>query len=76
MTHAEKLAQITKQRLKLRDDLKEKMKTDPTMKDSETLRLVENDISFWEKQTDHSIKGLITTLNESLGDESLGISQP
>jgi predicted type IV restriction endonuclease len=61
-----KLEQIKQARPKLRADLIEKMRTNPTMKDSETLRLVENDISFWEQQTDHSVGGLIATLNASL----------
>lgn len=61
-----KLTQINQLRLKLRYDLIQKMMTNPTMKDSETLRLVENDISFWEKQTDNSVTGLLKTLNESL----------
>lgn len=66
MTFEEKNLQITQQRLQLRANLVEKMRTNPTMKDSETLRLVENDISFWEQQTDHSVAGLIKTLNDSL----------
>ena len=61
-----KLTQINQLRLKLRYDLIQKMMTNPTMKDSETLRIVENDISFWEKQTDNSVTGLLKTLNESL----------
>lgn len=69
MTFEKKLAQINQQRLKLRADLIEKMRTKPTMKDSETLRLVENDISFWQKQTDRSVTGMIATLNESLKNE-------
>lgn len=60
-----KLDQINKLRFDLRSNLIEKMKTNPNMKDSETLRLVENDISFWESQTDYSTSGLIITLNNS-----------
>lgn len=62
----DKIAEINRLRLKLRSDLLKKMRVNPTMKDSETLRLVENDISFWEKQTDHSVVGLLKTINESL----------
>ena len=66
MSFEKKLQEINQQRLNLRDALIKKMRDDPTMKDSETLRLVENDISFWEKQTDYSVNGLINTLNKSL----------
>lgn len=66
MTFEAKCEQIKQQRIKLRNDLLNKMRTDPTMKDSETLRLVEDDISFWEKQTDHSMKGMLCTLKDSL----------
>jgi len=62
----EKIRKINEDRRKLRDELVEKMRTNPTMKDSETLRLVENDITFWEEQTDRSVSGLLKTLNESL----------
>jgi hypothetical protein len=66
MTFEAKREQIKQQRIKLRNGLLNKMRTDPTMKDSETLRLVEDDISFWEKQTDCSIKGMICTLQDSM----------
>lgn len=66
MTFEKKLARINQQRLNLRAGLIKKMRTSPTMEDSETLRLVENDISFWEKQTDYSVTGLVTTLGDSL----------
>ncbi|NCQ51555.1 hypothetical protein GW796_06620 [archaeon] len=56
MTFDKKIENIKILRLKLRADLIKKMQTNPTMKDSETLRLVENDISFWEKQTDYSVR--------------------
>jgi len=56
---------LNDQRRVLRNQLIVKMKTNPTIEDSETLRLVENDISFWESQTDKSIQGLIKSLNES-----------
>jgi hypothetical protein len=62
----EKLAKIGEQRLKLREELVAKMRTNPTLKDSETLRLVENDITFWEHQTDRSVAGLMASLKESL----------
>lgn len=65
----QKLEQINQLRQKLRADLIKKMKTNPTMKDSETLRLVENDITFWEQQSDRSMHGLIESLNQSLNCE-------
>ena len=69
MSIENKLARINEMRLKLRADLLEKMRTNPTMKDSETLRLLENDISFWDAQTDRSTAGLIATLQQSLNRE-------
>lgn len=60
----QKLERIKEARLKLRDKLIEEMKTNPTMANSETLRLLENNISFWEKQTDYSLEGLIKTFND------------
>lgn len=69
MSIENKIASINEMRRKLREDLLEKMRTNPTMKDSETLRLLENDISFWEAQTDRSPEGLIATLHQSLKRE-------
>jgi hypothetical protein len=67
-TFQQKSAAISRQRYELRAKLIEKMRTNPTMKDSETLRMVENDITFWEQQTDLSVDGLLTTLEKSLTD--------
>lgn len=69
MSIENKIASINEMRRKLRADLLEKMRTNPTMKDSETLRLLENDISFWEAQTDRSPEGLIATLHQSFKRE-------
>ena len=66
MTFEHAIEKINQQRFQLRADLLNKMRTNPTLKDSETLRLVENDISFWEQQTDYSVNGLITSLEKSL----------
>lgn len=61
-----RIEKINKLRFDLRATLIKKMKTNPTMKDSETLRLVENDILFWEKQTNYSVSGLVETISQSL----------
>jgi len=66
MTISNKLADLNRSRRNLRSAILTKMKTNPTMEDSETLRLVENDISFWENQLDYSVSGLVTTLKNSL----------
>ena len=60
-----KIKELNRLRRALRDQMLGRMKTSPTMEDSEVLRLLENDISFWESQTDKSIQGLIKSLNES-----------
>lgn len=65
MSFENKNNQINQLRFKLRNELIEKMKTNPTMKDSETLRLVENDISFWQQQIISSPLNLFTLLNKS-----------
>lgn len=62
----EKIAKINNNRLELRNKLIEKMRSNPTMEDSETLRLVDDDITFWKQQTDNSVDGLLKTLKESL----------
>lgn len=60
-----RIIEIINQRIALRALLIDKMKTAPTMSDSETLRKLEDDITFWNSRTDQSISGLIATLNES-----------
>ncbi len=64
-----KIKELNRLRRALRDQMLGRMKTSPTMEDSEVLRLLENDISFWESHTDHSIPGLMKTLKESLSNE-------
>lgn len=62
----DKIKEIENQRGLLRGKLIIKMRDNPTLKDSETLRLVENDISFWAEQKDRSVKGLIDSIQKSL----------
>ena len=66
MIHYIELEKIKQLRFDLRAALIKKMQTNPTMEDSETLRLVENDISFWDKQTNYTVSGLIETISQSL----------
>lgn len=57
---------LQKQRYELRAKIINELATAPSMKLSETLRLLDADIEFWSQQTDQSVPGLLTTINASL----------
>lgn len=68
-TMNKKYQEINDARRRLRKQMLERLKTNPIMEDSEVLRLLENDIEFWESQTDTSISGLMKTIKESFKNE-------
>lgn len=68
MTLDERKAALDAQMMDLRRRLIEKMKTSPTLADSETLRKLDADILFWSNQTDASVGGLMKTLELSMSD--------
>ncbi len=57
---------LQNQRYELRAKILNKLVTAPSMKLSETLRLLDADIEFWSQQNDQSIPGLLTTIKASL----------
>lgn len=62
----QKIKDVQFQRRQLREKVLAKMRTEPSMELSETLRQIDDDILFWESQTDHSLEGIIKTINESM----------
>ena len=61
-----KCGAIQKQRYELRAKILNELAIAPSMKLSETLRLLDADIEFWSQQTDRSIPGLLATVKASL----------
>lgn len=62
----QKIKEVQRQRRELREKVLAKMRLEPSMQLSATLSQIDDDILFWESQTDHSLEGIINTINLSM----------
>lgn len=61
-----KLAEVKQQRLDLRAKVLADFEKNPTAELSEILRKIDSDILFWDAQVDHSLEGLLKTIEASI----------